>query len=78
MDAIVIGSHVTDKVRDLHKMLAFSSTLDMVLWNHGRRRSFTSVLRKQLQPAIAAGVVYLDSKHPYHYALVAGVHFALH
>ena len=40
--------------------------------NHGRKRSFTSVLRGQLTPSLHRGSVRLDSKLPYVYALVVG------
>ena len=78
-DAICVASRVTSKVKVMTEMLGFGTdTLKMVLFNHGRHRSFTSVLRHQLMPAVHRGALRFDGKHPYHYALLAGAAGWLH
>ena len=77
-DAICVASRVTDKVKCVTALLGFKCTLDMVLYNYGRRRSFTSVLRHQLTPCVDRGALRFDGKNSYHYALYAGAAGWLH
>ena len=77
-DAICVGSRVTDKVSVLVKLLGFKSAIDMVLHNHGKRRSLTHVLQYQLHPAVVCGGIRLDSKFPYYLALISGAGGWLH
>jgi hypothetical protein len=77
-DALCVASKATDKIKELFEMLQFKNHLDMVLFNHGKNRSFTSVLRRQLTPAVAVGTIRFDCKYPYYLALVAGAGGWLH
>ena len=79
IDVLPLGSHTTDKVKVLTRLLGFkASTLDLVLWNRGKRRSVTSVLRRFLTPAVACGTIRCDSKYPYYLAAISGAGGWLH
>ena len=78
MDAICVASKATDVMETFVKKLGFKSHLEMALFNHGNNRSFTSVLRRQLTPAVVAGTIRFDCMYPYYLALVAGAAGWLH
>ena len=77
-DALCVASKATDTIQKLVEILQFDNHLHMVLFNHGKNRSFTSVLRRQLTPAVALGTIRFDCKYPYYLALVAGAGGWLH
>ncbi len=71
-EALCCASRAFDEVAKLSELLKFEDTLGLVMWNHGQKRSFAAVLRRQLTPAAWRGVIFLDAKADYFYGLLAG------